>query len=348
MLISEYHGKSTNLQFMKFIASILVIFSHSYTVAGEGKADFLSRLSGDQISFGGFAVAIFFFASGFFVTGSLKRSKTGLAYWKKRLFRIYPSFTVVVLATTFVLGPLVTTLPLRQYFLSSETYRYLEYLLLIPRYRLPGVFENNPIASNVNGSLWTLILEMICYMALFLVFCLKILEKEREKRVLAAVLFASAFYIFALKPAFLFQFHGYLRPAFIFAEGMLYCLFADRIKLNGLYGALCMVGIVVLYYVHLADLAMVLLLPYVLAVIFFSRHQLPETLGKPGNYSYGIYLCAFPIQQVLKYLDPGMNFLQNTGLASAISMFVSVLLLHFVEKPMEKLCLQRGSKAARL
>lgn len=347
MLISEYHGKSTNLQFMKFIASILVIFSHSYTVAGEGKADFLSRLSGNQISFGGFAVAIFFFASGFFVAKSLKKSKSGLDYWKKRIIRIYPSFTVVILATAFIIGPLVTVLPLRSYFLSPMTYRYLEYLLMIPRYNLPGVFETNPVA-NVNGSLWTLILEMICYCALFVVFCMRIPEKESGKRFLAAVVFASALIIFGIKPEFLFRYHNYLRPAFVFAVGMMFFLFEDRIKLNGLVGAVCMAGVVVLYYVHLSDLATVLLLPYVLAVIIFSQHQLPGILGKTGDYSYGIYLCAFPLQQVLKYLNSDMNFLQNTLSASVISLLAAVLLLHFVEKPFEKLCLQRGSKAARL
>ncbi len=63
--------------------------------------------------------------------------------------------------------------------------------------------------------------------------------------------------------------------------------------------------------------------------------------------SIGIYLCAFPIQQVLKYLNPGMNYLQNTALASVISIFAAVLLLHFVENPIVKICLERGGKTNR-
>ena len=64
-------------------------------------------LSRGQMSFGGFAVAIFFFASGFYVTKSLLAKKTGKQYFKARIERLYPAFFVALLLTAFVLGPLV-------------------------------------------------------------------------------------------------------------------------------------------------------------------------------------------------------------------------------------------------
>ena len=54
---------------------------------------------------------------------------------------------------------------------------------MIPRYTLPGVFENNLFPSIVNGSLWTLILEVICYVLLYITYKLKILEKNKLKKI---------------------------------------------------------------------------------------------------------------------------------------------------------------------
>ncbi len=74
--IGEFKGRSNNLNLLKFIAAVLVVFSHAYGITGHGD-DPMMWLSRGQMSFGGFAVAIFFFASGFYVTKSLLAKKRG-------------------------------------------------------------------------------------------------------------------------------------------------------------------------------------------------------------------------------------------------------------------------------
>ena len=163
--IADFQGRSNNLGLARWIAAVLVVFSHAYGVLGLGP-DPLEQLSGGQVSFGGLAVALFLFASGFFVSRSL-RQKSGRQFFRSRMVRLYPAFAVVILLSVFVLGPLATTLSAGAYFSSPGTWSYLLYLVMVPRYFLPGVFEANPV-SHVNASLWTMILEALCYLALFI------------------------------------------------------------------------------------------------------------------------------------------------------------------------------------
>ena len=339
--LGDFKGNSINLSIMKFAAACLVIFSHAYPVAGTAGGDPLYRLTAGQLTFGGFAVAVFFFASGFFVTKSLVRNPGAGSFWGKRAVRIYPSFIAVMLVTTFLMGPVVSSLSVKDYFTSGVTYRYLEYLLFIPRYSLPGVFETNPI-SLVNGSLWTLTLEVFCYFALFIVFLVRIPERKWGMPVLTGLFLAAVLFVFGLKPAALYRFHDYLRPAFIFAAGMLFYLFRERIRLGWVPGVLSAAALVVCFRFHFADLAMVLLFPYVLSLAVFARRQLPSFTGRLGDYSYGMYLCGFPVQQTLKYCFPDMGHGSNAVCAIAVSIVFSVFLYHLVELPVNRYVKKKG------
>lgn len=335
MIESGFRDKSTNLNVIKFVAAFLVIFSHSFTVVGESGGDPFGRITIGQLSFGELAVAVFFFVSGFFVTKSLAGNPQFKAFWKRRLVRIYPSFITVMLITAFILGPAVSSLSLKDYLTSHLTYQYLEYLLFIPRYHLPGVFETNPI-SLVNGSLWTLILEMLCYITLFLIFTCKIPEQRSGRCLLIVCFFASVVFIFGYKYTPLFRYKGYLRPAFIFAVGMLFYLYQGRIRLKLSLGLAAVIAGAVIIRLNYADLAMILIFPYVLSIVIFSDYQLPAALGKLGDYSYGIYLCGFPTQQTLEYLFPEMGYISNTIWAFIISILISFGIYHLIEVPVNK------------
>ena len=73
-----------------------------------------------------------------------------------------PGLVVCVCLTALVLGPLVTVVP--DYLTRPETLAYLRQALLIPgNSRLPGVFPHNPNAGAMDGPLWSIPLEAICY-----------------------------------------------------------------------------------------------------------------------------------------------------------------------------------------
>ena len=326
--VADFHGKSQNLGFAKWLCAVLVIFSHAYGVFGRG-SDPLERLSGGQLSFGGLAVALFLFASGFFVTKSLM-NRNGKQFFRSRFLRLWPAFAAVILLSGFLLGPLTTALPAGSYFASAQTWQYLLFLLLIPRYQLPGVFMDHPL-THVNASLWTMLLGALCYLALFLAWKLKLLQKRFTVWYLGAYVLCAAV-VFGLQPAAIAVYSSYLRPVFFFAAGILFRLNRDRIPLNLKTGLISGGLFVLLFALGRANLAMVLCFPWLLALMTFSSRQLPALAGRTGDYSYALYLCAFPLQQLWYSWFPQSGIALHVLLVTASSVLI-VLPLHYgIEK----------------
>jgi len=109
---------------------------------------------------------MFFALSGFLVAGSLERSKTTLTFIGLRLIRIYPALAVEVALSAFLIGMAVTAFPLVTYFQDPLFLKYLLNVIGDIHYNLPGVFENNPVPKIVNAQLWTVPVELMCYVAL--------------------------------------------------------------------------------------------------------------------------------------------------------------------------------------
>src|SRR5262249_40427148 len=89
-----------------------------------------------------------------------------------RVLRVVPGLAVALLFSAFVLGPLVTTLPLRDYLTNPavRTYvtRNLNLLVVDPQWGLPGLFATSKHRFAVNGSLWSLWPEIQMYEYLLL------------------------------------------------------------------------------------------------------------------------------------------------------------------------------------
>ncbi len=323
--ISDFEGKSNNLNFIKFIAAILVIYTHSY-----------GMITGNNCWLGGFAVAIFFFSSGYFVTKSLLRKKDIKAFVVSRFARLYPVFALTVILTAFVLGPIATTLPVTDYFTNLLTYKYLLELLFIPRYLLPGVFD----ACSVNASLWTMTLEVLCYIALGFAYKLKMLNK-RVLLILNIPVAIAVLYLFGVKSGD-FAMHAYVRAMCTFVAGVDFFVFKDKISFDIRRVVIFVIIGVFLVAFGRRDFAIIVILPYLLTAIVFCPKQLPEFFGKVGDLSYSMYLVAFPIQRLLIYYL-NTSYIHNFIAASAISVGVAVLMYVFVERKASERILKKLS-----
>ncbi|MBP6749453.1 MAG: acyltransferase, partial [Xanthomonadaceae bacterium] len=148
-----WRGGRNNFNLIRLFAAWLVIYSHAWAITGIDGSDLVGRMTITK-SAGAFAVDVFFVISGFLVAASLER-RTWRAFLVARALRIYPALVVCVLATVFVLGPVMTTAA--DYWRDATTWRYLwaNATLWRAEFWLPGVFETLPRTA-VNGSLWTL------------------------------------------------------------------------------------------------------------------------------------------------------------------------------------------------
>src|SRR6185295_17175323 len=110
-------------------------------------------------------------------------------YARNRALRILPALFVVVILSAFVLGPALTTLPLLQYLGDAELRGFLGNIVLLPQTTsLPGVFETPPPKLGVNGSLWTLPYEGLCYALLPIAVGAGLLTRRRLLMATTAVL----------------------------------------------------------------------------------------------------------------------------------------------------------------
>lgn len=119
-------------------------------------------------SLGSLSVYVFFFISGYLICQSWSREPDWGAFWTKRAVRIFPGLIVAVAFSVCVVGWAATTLPSQEYWSAPATWANLANNAagLATVQTLPGVFESNPFARTVNGSLWTIRYELAMYLAL--------------------------------------------------------------------------------------------------------------------------------------------------------------------------------------
>lgn len=326
--------KSENLHLMRFLASIMVIFSHSFSVSTGGAVeDPLNRFTDDILSIGGVCVALFFLCSGYLISRSVMRADKFVPYISARLKRLFPPLAFVVFSTV-VLGAFITSLSIKEYLLSPDTYKYFLNAVLLPTHNLPGVFTNNIYGTVANGSLWTLPVEFACYVACFIFFKLKLLEKRRF------------WYTVPLAVAVLL-FNDYLpsllcdmaRPCLFFYIGMLFYVYREHIKLNIRLVPIALIALALCITVArpFTNIFLILFLPYILFTLWFAIPQCPAWLGKTGDISYGIYLWGFLVQQTLVFFWGGsMPQFLNFVLASVISICLGTVTFLITEKPLMK------------
>lgn len=323
--------RSNNLNLVKFIAALFVIISHAYPLCkGAEYNDILSDLSRNSIAFGSLAVAIFFMSSGFFVTKSLLKSKDSKKYLHNRFIRIFPPLWFTLLVCIVVCGLFFSTYSLGKYFLSSDFFKYCLNFILIPIHNLPGVFMNNIYPGVINGPLWTLPIEFVCYLVLLLAYKLNLVNKKSYKYV--ALLVIVAFVGINLIPL---SIKGYIQPCFLFFWGSFYWIYRDKITMNNTYFLISLVAFVLLIVLGYGQVASFLFVPYLTLYIAFCLPQCNNRLASLGNLSYDIYLCGWPIQQMVISLFGGSMLVgMNILISIPLSILVGYITYSLVEKNM--------------
>lgn len=334
MTFSKQISKSDNIDFVKYIAAIMVIIEHSFVIASKNPNVIFSFLH-NHIVFGGIGVAIFFFLSGFLVTRSMIAKKNAKNYFKVRVHKIIPPLLVVIPVTAFVLGPCVTTLPIKEYFSTSGTYKYLLNIVLIRQHFLPGVFEDNPYPGAVNGSLWTLLFEFLCYIATYVAYKLKLLKKG-SILISVPMVIAGVIILFTTASRFgiAYSYLGSIvRACLCYYVGMIMYFYYEywiNYKMLTVSVILTVIGLMT----HSIYIFLIFIIPILLLNVGWG---IPVTvnpkLAKLGKYSYGIYLVAFPIQQLLVYIWEDMNPVVNSIFTIVLSTVLGKLIHDYIENP---------------
>ncbi|WP_099508694.1 acyltransferase family protein [Microvirga ossetica] len=348
-IATTFTSMPNNFDLLRLCAALLVLFSHSFPLTGF--AEPIARSGyGDG---GSLAVSIFFAISGFLVTRSVL-SRDFTTYFVARAVRILPALAVVVLLQALVLGPIFTTLTLNDYFSSHATYSHLKSVFIFNiHFQLPGVFQTLPHHS-VNGSLWTLPLEVACYLILpFLVIGRILKPLVAWLLVLATAVALTVSVHWAglgwTKPGpALFgsaSTYPFLKYALFFVIGSALWIYRSAIPLNAGAAACCFVLLYAGSNTFIAPAILYLTLPYLVIYFALSVPVAPSTMKRLGDLSYGAYLYAFPVQQSLIQISGGsIAPLRLTAYALPIVLALAWLSFHLIEKPALKF---KGGRAPR-
>jgi peptidoglycan/LPS O-acetylase OafA/YrhL len=243
-------------------------------------------------------IPLFFALSGFLVAGSLLRSKTLITFFGLRILRIAPALSVEVLLSALILGPLFTNKPLTEYFTGRLFFRYFYNLVGHVQYSLPGVFADNPFPDMVNEQLWTIPPELKCYI---LVGLLSLCLVFRHRLVLLAVAIGFNLAIFALYGMAPGDGHINVGPSVIigcFLAGVVSFVFRDKIPARASFFMVAMVASIAMLLIPHGEYFLPAPIAYSVAYLGTFNPNRSRLLFS-GDYSYGIYLYGFPLQQAV-------------------------------------------------
>jgi peptidoglycan/LPS O-acetylase OafA/YrhL len=307
-------------------------------------------LSGGQLTIGNLCVIIFFFVSGFLITQSFVHSQNLKKFLLARVLRIFPALIFIVFATVFILGPIVSTESPKEYFSNPATYAYLETILLhssASMGEIPSVFENNIYHSAVNGSLWTLEYEFICYLVVAFMGIFKMLNKP-----FAILLLLGSIIITHVPLGITVGTHTIQNTAYFlqyFSAGMLCFLYRDKIILNHSYAAISFIALAVMSAAGGIKYGLILFGTYLILYLVFNPKIKLNNTSKLGDFSYGLYIFAFRIQQTLTlYLYPNINPYTQFLLALPLTLLCSVFSWHLIEKKALKFKSKKDRTRTRL
>jgi peptidoglycan/LPS O-acetylase OafA/YrhL len=319
----------------------MVLLFHCYPLTGTSEP-FQPTL---EITLGMLGVLILFGVSGFLVSASWLSDPKLVPYFVKRALRIFPGLIVSLLATAFIIGPLVTTLSVGDYLSHAAPYTYVLKGFVLDTFngRLPGVFASNPLPDYVNGSLWTVPVEWCCYVAIAGAALTRALRHPAFLVGILATLFV-ALVIAAptirpvLTPA---DQHNslllLLLPCGSFLAGVLFFLGRHRIRRNPwiLVVALATLPAPLPAGLHMA--IEMISVPYAAIHLGLSKPGRAGVLVRPGDVSYGVYVYSFPLQQTAAMVISGIGPALMFGICFPIAWLIGLVSWHLLEHPALKL-----------
>ena len=295
--------RHNNFDLLRLIAAVSVIFSHAFLLA-ENSQDHepLMILTGGQTILGVVGVFVFFTISGYLVTQSFDTTDSALVFLAKRALRVFPGLFLCLAVCVFVIGPLVTGLPLIDYFGRREPYLFLLHNAVLDTdyNRLPGVlFAPGNIGGIVNGPLWSLPCEVLMYLMLFALGVCRLLTLRVGLMLLAVGILCLWFDTAGDTLGSAFWLLGF------FAAGI--CCY--RLRTTGLFAGrwalVAALGLLLSIPARLFLVAFPLFGSYLAIYLALDRKLPPVPAARFGDLSYGLYIYGWPIEQCVVYFSGG-------------------------------------------
>ncbi|MGU3665095.1 acyltransferase family protein [Methylobacterium sp. A49B] len=346
-ILDRRGGLAPGFDLLRIVLALSVVIWHGRAIVNNE----ITRVDGffELGSYG--IIAAFFGLSGFLITGSALRLRLR-DFLLNRALRIVPALAVEVVLSALVLGPLFTVLPLADYATDPHTVRYFANILGFIVYTLPGVFAHNP-TDVVNGSLWTIPHEIACYALMSLCVLTGSLRRPGLVVGAAGLIILLGFLLGLASPGEPASLPARLADKLLvdkasrlyvaFLLGIAAYLYRYRLPYDlrligvavlavGAAGALDLTAVTAVPVFPFLNLVVLPALVYLTVCLGVTDLWVP-TLLRRGDYSYGIYLYGWPIQQALVALVPVRATTGQVLLALPCILLFAMVSWHLIERP---------------
>lgn len=345
------NGHNNSLGLIRLILASLVIVDHAFPLGGYGEDPFWALTKG-QASLGSLAVAGFFAVSGYLIAKSGMSGDVVQFMWRRSI-RIFPAYWLVLLVTAFLVAPMIWVSggqPLAAFFSTQVGgpffYFTANWTLSIGTY---GIYDllaaTTPYgrevgASAFNGSLWTLIYEWQAYLIIASLVAFGLLTRARIIVPMLAIFFLVLQLIAAINwdvvvslvPRFMAD-QYMITLGFTFLVGSVLAVYSKQIIFDDRLGIFT--GLLALATLRFGGFSTIGTIAAVYFILYLAA-RLPRKLqwiGQKNDYSYGVYIYGFLVQQVLAYLGVyTWGFVPYVLLSWLVAMGCAWLSWHILEK----------------
>lgn len=341
-------GRPNALNGIRLLLAVGVVFWHSFALTGTAfdGGDPAQQLLGNVFVDG------FFGVSGYLIAMSWVRTPRVGAFLTARVLRIFPGFWTCLIITAVILAPLSAAVAGGTGWQLLATLGPYEYVfknagLWIFQRGIEGTLLTVPYPDAWNGSLWTLAWEFLCYLG---VLALGIAGLISRKSVLWGLF--AAVWLATLTTAALGwdseTLHNALRFAMMFLAGTLLAAYSSQVRISG--WAIVVSAGVVAASCWLPDYRLVAALPLAYLLVALGGFVSRPRLQFKNDTSFGIYIYAFPVQQLLASAGgAALGVWWFSLIATAVTVPLAIASWFLVEKRALRFkTLGRSTKQARI
>ncbi len=325
-----FDPRNNALNAIRLVLALLVIVWHSFP------------LSGHEVSFapirqvlGRISVDAFFAISGYLIVASWVRTPKFWPFLRARLLRIFPAFWVSLIITAVVIAPISVLIrgaqPDPAFWSGAARYVINNAALWVDHFDIAGTPVDVAYPAVWNGSMWTLAWEFLCYLGVLVLGLLGLFRRRWVVPLLFGLALAGVLAT-SYGPVHNFWLNNGSHFGVMFLAGTIIYQFQDRIPLNN---RLIILAVALLIgSAWLPDYRVVAALPIAYLMIAAGARGTHPRLQVRNDFSYGTYIFAFPLQQLLATAGAASFGVPLFCLAGiAVTLPLAALSWFWVEKP---------------
>jgi peptidoglycan/LPS O-acetylase OafA/YrhL len=314
---------SNNFDFLRFAAAAAIVVTHAYALrlgyVGIGMYDPLALMAQAGL-------AVLLVTSGYLIAASWESTASASRFAWKRFLRVIPALIPLIVLTLFVIGPLMTSLPPAEYFTALFSPAGLATVPFFENGSAIGLFQGNPW-TYVNGSLWTIPVEVFMYGVVAALGIGGLLHRGGAIPAIAAVNLLLWIYWFD-DPRL-----AKVRFTLYFLVGAYLYIHRERIAYRPAVAGVLLLVLAASALTPYLTVAGVIAIPYLTVYAAHIPVPLLNTFGRHGDFSYGIYIYHYPIQQTLIQVTENAISLSALCALSFLATFAFAFLSwHLIEK----------------